>query len=76
MIYSGRYHLVRVAKKWQKIIVKKFQQIFVGLSDSSLVFLNCCESSMRVPSFIIVLSFTVPSFECQTSRRTNKSNTA
>ena len=69
MIYSGQ-------EKWQKIIVKKFQQIFVGILDSSLVFLNCCEPSMRVPSFIIVLSFTVRSFECQTSRRANKSNTA
>ena len=70
------YHLIRVAEKWQKIIVKKFQQIFVALSDSSLVFLNCCEPSMHVASFVIVLSFTVRSFECQTSRRANKSNTA
>ena len=76
VIRSGQYHLLRVAEKWQKIIVKKFQQIFVGLLDSSLFFLNCCEPSMRVPSFIIVLSFTVRSFECQTSRRANKSNTA
>ena len=38
VIRSGQYHLLRVAEKWQKIIVKKFQQIFVGLLDSSLFF--------------------------------------
>ena len=53
--------------------VKKFQQIFAGLSYSSLVFLN---PSIHVPSFIVLLCFTVCSFECQTSRRANKSNTA
>ena len=37
MIHSGQYHFVRVAEKWQKITEKKFQQIFVGLLDSSLV---------------------------------------
>lgn len=53
--------------------VKKFQQIFAGLSYSSLVFLN---PSIHVPSFIVLLCFTVCSFECQTNRRANKSNTA